>query len=383
MFGLLLLGLVACEDLGLSKIPGEDTGGSQGPVSIDRIEPHWGPTEGGTVVAIFGEGFEGDLSVSFGRAVVDVTRVGADELMVVSPLLGFEESVDVTVVSDLGEAVLSDGFTYTDGGEPLDTGDPDSGGVGGTGGFVELSFVQYACPGCFGLTSSLDATATALFHQPVQESWLGDLPAVGSCVQDLQSTYPGTALTDAGDYVHLLSGHRTIGLQRTVDSLGTYYTASGLLESDFVSNTSYDLSVPDGGSMGSFQVEDVISTPQGWVSFSPQALLLDEPHAYTQQVSRSAGLGLSWSPSGGSEHVLVQMLFGDQTGNLVRTLTCHDTNSGAVTVPGTLMTGLPTGGAVIVKIKRFLTSSTTNPNNGSALEGIAVLGFVGTAILVP
>ena len=225
--------------------------------------------------------------------------------------------------------------------------------------------------------------ATALFHQPVQESWLGDLPPLGSCVQDLQSTYPGTALIDSGAYVHLLSGHRTIGLQRTVDSLGTYYTASGLLESDFVSNTSYDLSVPDGGSLGSFQVEDVISTPQGWVSFSPQALLLDEPSAYTQQVSRTSGLSLSWSPSGGSEHVLVQMLFGDHSGNLLRTVTCHDTNSGAVTVPGNLMTGLPTGGAVIVKIKRFLTSSTTNPSNGSALEGIAVLGFVGTAILVP
>jgi hypothetical protein len=165
--------LASCQGkLGLDDLNG-DSGGDGSAVVIESVEPDWGPTEGGTIVTLIGEGFEGDMTVSFGRAEVDVTRVGPDEIIVASPALGFEGSVDLTVTSDLGEAVLENGYHYSDSGPPPDTGTDDTGdppSEGGTGGYVELSFVQYACPSCFGLTSDLSATAMAQFHAPIQES---------------------------------------------------------------------------------------------------------------------------------------------------------------------------------------------------------------------
>ncbi len=386
-----VLPLAACKGFfGLNDLQG-DSGGDGDAVEIQSVEPDWGPTEGGTIVTLIGEGFEGDMMVSFGRAEVDVTRVGPDEIIVASPALGFEGSVDLTVTSDLGEAVLDDGYHYSDSGPPPDTGtdetgDDDTGdgpSEGGTGGYVELSFVQYACPSCFGMTDTLSANATAWFHTPIQQSWLSWLPAAGTCIRDHTASTPAVTFSGVGDYVHLLAGQRTVGLQRIVDSTGTWYEGANLAEADFVSNTSYDLSVPGSGSTAAFQVEDVITTPQGWVSFSPQSLLMDTPSAYSAQVSRSSGASFSWSPSGGGEHVLVQMLFGDLSGQTLGTVVCHDTNHGSLAVPSTVLTGLPTGSIALVQIMRFVQSSSTRPDNGSALEGIALLGFVGTAVVTP
>ena len=378
--------LVSCQGkLGLDDLNG-DSGGEGATVEIQSVDPDWGPTEGGTIVTLLGTGFEGDMTVSFGRAEVDVTRVGPDEIIVASPALGFEGSVDLTVTSDLGEAVLENGYHYSDSGPPPDTGNDDTGGTsstGGTGGYVELSFVQYACPSCFGLASDLSATAMAQFHTPVQDSWLSWLPATGTCIRDHTASTPSVTLDGVGDYVHLLAGQRTVGLQRIVDSTGTWYEGANLSAADFVSNTSYDLSVPGSGSTAAFQVEDVISTPQGWVSFAPQSLLMDTPYAYSAQVSRSTGISFSWSPSGGGEQVLVQMIFGDMSGQTLGTVVCHATNHGSLTVPSPVLSGLPTGSIAIVQIMRFVQSSSTRPDNGSALEGIALLGFVGTALVTP
>ena len=126
--------LIACDEYGLQS-DNFDTGieteeiidNCDGELCIDSISPNWGPTSGGTEVRIYGSGFDGNIGVSFARLEVNtITRLGPNELVLTSPQ-GPNGPIDVTVWSDYGEVTLTDGFTYSDNGAPVDTGSPDTG----------------------------------------------------------------------------------------------------------------------------------------------------------------------------------------------------------------------------------------------------------------
>ena len=188
-----LFGCSPGKGLGLDLL--DDTGPGEGgsPVKILKVDPYFGPTEGGTAVTITVEGLDGVNQVWFGNAELDVTLVASDQILVTSPYLGFESSVEVRVASSLGEDRWTEGFTYTDGAapEPPDTGqdtddtDTDTNSTSPTGktaGLVEFSLLQIACPDCFGSASSVEVYANVGFHTPVNSSWVDWLPGVGNCV---------------------------------------------------------------------------------------------------------------------------------------------------------------------------------------------------------
>ena len=381
----LWLALPACTDgLGLDEMA-SDNGG----VFIDSVEPFWGPTAGGTEVTLSGSGFEGTLSVSFGNASLDVTKVADDAVVVVSPALGFEGSVDVTLSSDLGTHVLDGGFTYSDSGppDPVDTGADtgDSGGeepTGLTGGLVDFSLTQIACPICMGLTSYVSVEASVGFHTPTAGSWISWLPSTGQCVQNPSSTVLASSMMDVGEYVHLNSGSRSVSLRRTTGSNGQLvYQAAGLGEEDFVRTAYYDVSVPDGGSLGSFNVSDGVLTPQGWDNIGPVELLYDFPLSFSAAIRRSNAT-FSWSPSGGTGTFIVLIeVYNSSSGMLMGSLLCRGQDNGSMTVPSSAFTGFPNGSLLTVGLYRYQVETGTIPANGSSLEGIARMGVIGTGVL--
>ena len=277
---------------------GNETGEEEGLVSITSVDPHWGPPEGGTAVTITGEGFEGNIDVLFGEMELAATRIGEGQLLVTTPAAGVEITVDVTVTSDLGTGTLPGGFAFSDE-APVDT-DTDTDTVdptGKVGGVVQFVLLQIACPECFGLTSELDVSANAAFHDPVDGSWTSWLPASGSCTSSPSAGGPASTLVDVGEWVYLLSGSQSIGMRRTTGADGTTYSASGLANEDYARTAYYDVSATDGGSWGSFDVTDAMLTPQGFTDIQPVELLYIQPtQAFAATISRS-GTSITWAPS--------------------------------------------------------------------------------------
>lgn len=82
---------------------------------IYSVMPDRGPLAGNTEVMIYGDRFAADAVVYFGdRLGVDVVRISAGQLAVVTPAGTTAGPVDIRVVQESGEARLVGGFTYED-----------------------------------------------------------------------------------------------------------------------------------------------------------------------------------------------------------------------------------------------------------------------------
>ncbi|HAK94622.1 MAG TPA: hypothetical protein DCM87_06375 [Planctomycetes bacterium] len=82
---------------------------------IDAVVPDNGPVAGGTTVTISGAGFTTlqDTTVRFGAATASITELpDSGTIVCVTPAAAAAGSVDVTVTSSNGQAVLADGFLY-------------------------------------------------------------------------------------------------------------------------------------------------------------------------------------------------------------------------------------------------------------------------------
>lgn len=383
MFALLL----ACGTFGL-----EPAGGSPDDVvvelQIDALDPSWGSPEGGTDVTITGLGVGTATSVSFGNATVDFTRLDDTTLSVTTPNVGFETAVDVRVVGSAGADTLSEGFTYTED-EPADAdadsdsdsdadadGDTDTSGAGKTGGLIQFSLLQIACPECVGSTTSIDVSAEAAFHEPTRDGWLDWLPSEGSCVTNARIAAPADDYLDAGEWLYLASGSRSIGLRGAAG----LYTADGLDEGDFVRNAAYDLSAPAGGSgLDSFDVLDALTTPQSISALTPTELLYTTPRdAFAARISRG-GTSFTWSPSGGSGTFLIVVSVYNSSGTaFLGEVTCRGADNGSMTVPSSSLGAYPSGSLVLVGMHRYTIGSFLRPDDASSVDTVASFGVLGT-----
>ena len=193
---ILLLSILAigCDELGVKTTPYiYDTADTNTTTPIEDfvvtdIDPNFGLPAGGTSVVISGNGFEGDVTVSFGNMDVDITVIDEQTILLQTPSSPSEGQVDVTVESDLGTTTIESGFTYTndapedtDTQDTQDTGTPQSTGL--TGGLVEMWRKVYACPTCFTPAFPQQTIeASVSIHPPVQGSWISWLPPLNSCV---------------------------------------------------------------------------------------------------------------------------------------------------------------------------------------------------------
>lgn len=388
----LLVLLAACGGLGLDPQAGPDSGVSDAALRIDDVDPAWGPTTGGTDVVITGAGFQGDVQVWFGSAELEVTVLGDDELLVSTPSTSVEVSVDVKVHSDLGEVTLADGYTYSDSGPPPDGGSEDGGssdGGGGGGanagltrGKVEFTYEVIACPSCFGVTEQLNVGAEAIFHPPVSGSWLDWLPPIGTCTQTAQPSGPTTATMDVGDWVYLSTGTLSHGLRRgTMGDGRIVYSVTGLAQGDWTRYADWDLSAADGGKLGPFEQDGVLSTTYGFDSVEPVTVLNDGAQAFRATFNRNAAR-LSWSPTSVAESVVAILdVYNAQGTSYLGRVACQVEDSGSVTWPSTMLSGYPSGALLAVFVYRYQTTETTLDTDASIIEGISVVGFAGTGVL--
>ncbi|MDP2305833.1 MAG: IPT/TIG domain-containing protein [Pseudomonadota bacterium] len=387
--------LLACGTFGLEPPGGTPDAEEDVGLEIDGIDPSWGLLGEEVAVTIRGVGVGTATAVAFGNADdVDFTRVDDETIVATAPAWDFETVVDVRVVGDAGADTLSDGFTYA-GEEPPDTDsdsdtdadsdsdtdadsdtDTDTSGAGMTGGLIQFSLLQIACPECISSTTSLDVSAQGAFHDPTRSGWLDWLPAEGACVTDAVSTPPTGDYLDAGEWLYLTSGSRSIGMRGAAG----IYAADGLDEGDFVRNAAYDLSAPAGGSgLASFDVLDALTTPQAISELTPTELLYTTPRdAFSARISRS-GTNFTWSPSGGSGTFLIVVTVYNAAGTaLLGEVTCRGADSGRMTVPSSALGAYPAGSLVLVGMHRYSLGSFIRPDNGSSVETVASFGVLGT-----
>lgn len=370
----LLLILIACTPPARPLADdAEDSSPPQGNVSITALDPASGPVSGGTNVTIYGDGFEGTVRVSFGGTELSSSVFDSHTIIVTSPGVSTDTTVDVTVEADGGSATLPDGFTYGSGGSDSG-GDTDSGGGAGVGGVVQYQLTQIACPDCFGLTSQLDVTAMAAFHAPVGGSWTSWLPPSGSCAVNPSPTSPAGATISVGSWVYLSSGSVSVGMRETSGTGGVQYTSNGLSEADYPRNASFDLSAPD----QSLTAIGVLRTPQAITTLTPEALLYDSTGAFQPVVSWT-GHTFTWGPSGGNDPFIILVDgYDPNSGVYLGSVLCVGADNGAMTVPGAYLQQFPSNTLLGVGMYRYAISSAV-ASNGNTIESVAQFGVLGTA----
>ena len=383
LFSSLFLG---CEELGVKTTPyAYDTGDTEFTEPLEDfvvtdIDPNFGSPSGGTSVMISGNGFEGDVVVSFGNMDVDITVIDEQTILLETPSSPSEGQVDVTVESDLGSATIDNGFTYTnaapeedtdtdtqDTQDTQDTGTPQSTGL--TGGLVEMWRKLYACPTCFTPAFPQQTVEAAVsIHQPVQGSWISWLPPLDSCLTVL--TYPelGNSI-DLGN-VSLTAPGMTIPL--TLDPAAGSYTNMNVPTSSFEYNTIYGMQ----SSVISFQ--SVLQTPSLLEVVEPSGLL--DPQGFVQPFSKS-GFGIFWGPTGTTDKILFLLEVYGQNGSY-NTVTCLTTDSGGLGLDPALLSGFMANDLLVISLYRMQLTGAIHPDNGSTIEAVSAIGIVGTGYLV-
>lgn len=390
---LLLPLLIGCDEFGLDKRAwlsdsGEviDSAEPLPALRIERLDPDWGLTSGGTAVTITGAGFDSSASVSFGGSDLTVSYINEYTLAVTTPSAAVETTVDVTVRSELGEVVLEDGFAYSNSGDPdPDTGDGTETGVtptGLVGGVVEFWYQAYFCAECFGLTSQLQISATATFHPGVTGSWMDWIPARGSCTDSYVLPSPTSTATDMGEWAYFTSGASSIAMHRTTQKGLTSYLAEGLAQDDYVKNAAYDLDLTEAG----LALPGVAQTTTGFDDFSPIEIAQTTlQQSFSAPISANSAT-LGWAPSGtAADMLLVLEMFHPENGAALGVILCRDTDTGSITVPSSLLLSGAyfVDSPMVISFYRIILTETISPLDGSTIQGATFFGGIGTGKLVP
>jgi len=395
----LTLLLCACGRMGLESYntdkasPGEEE--AEGPIGVTEVDPAWAPLEGGTEVVVSGWGFSGEVRFWFGGSEVDVTVLSDETLVVFTPEVRTEASVDLIVSADSGEVTLPDAFTFSasapaddgggdagDGGDSSDGGGDDGSSAEGlVSGLVQLDYLAIGCPDCFGASSAYQITGSAAFHEPVATSWFDWLPATGGCVVNPTRAPATSSTVDVGGHVYLEQGAVSIDLRRSGSGSSTTYASAALASEDYTRSAAYDLLLPGGGDWESLTVSDALSTTSGFTSLEPIELLYDGASAFPRWSASS--MSMSWAPSGVAEAMILDIIVYNPAGSTqVGEVMCVAADSGGLTVPASAWSGFPSGALLAVYFYRWQTSAQVNPRDGSTIEGVATFGMLGTAELL-
>lgn len=285
--------------------------------------------------------------------------------------------------SGSGSGSGSDDTGSSTGGETGSTGGDDTGSVDNTGlttGLAELSYLVVGCPSCFGMSEQVQVAAGAAVHDPASGSWSDWMPPQGSCTLNPTRSGPASSFLDVGSFVYLESGGTSLPLSRDT-STGAYQGGS-LSQSDYVKSAAFDLAVPDGGSLGAFTAGDVLQSTSGFDDLQPLEMLGDGAQSFPRM--SASNMSFTWSPSGVSDGIVVDILVYSADGaSFLGEIYCYASDSGALTVPSSAFSGMPSGALMAIYLLRWESSSGTSPLDNSTIEGISTFGGLGTGTLRP
>lgn len=400
----LLAILAGCGTLGLE--PSEtDTAVSSdeealASLRIDAITPTAAPLGGGTDVTISGAGFTGAVQFWFGNSEVTATVLDPQTVVVTTPEVFVEATVDVKLRAAEGEVILPAAFTFTDsatGGTGSGTGGgtgsgsgsggsgSGSGGSGGSGtglvsGRVEFGAIAVGCPDCFGLPLTYTGTE-AVFHTPQNVDWLQWLPAQGSCqLNPVFSDPVGSSMSVGGSVVLQTSGASVTFSQTSRDGLTVYQSPTATFD-DYLQSSTWDLVVNDGGSLGPHTVSGAMVSTPGFSDIQPISILNDSFSAFPY-ISVGAGASFGWSPAGVSDGIVIDVLvFDSLTGNISGEILCYANDTGSFVVPADKFGTFYVDDLVGIFLYRLEETSAVSPVDGSTIQGISSLGVLGSGTL--
>ena len=385
ILSLLCIFTAGCDELGVKTTPYVyDTGTDDTTVPLEDfvvtdIDPNFGSPSGGTSVVISGNGFEGDVLVSFGNMDVDITVIDEQTILLETPSSPSEGQVHVTVESDIGSTTIDNGFTYTnsapeetddtdtqDTQDTQDSGTPQSTGL--TGGLVEMWRKVYACPTCFTPAFPQQTIeASASIHEPAQGSWLSWFPPLNSC--DTVLNYPNLGTSNDLGAVSLTANGSAINL--AFDASNGTYTNMNVPTTSFQYNTVYGMQ----SNVVSFQ--SVLQTPSTFEMVEPSGML--DTQGFIQPFSKN-NFAILWGSSGTTDTILFLLEVYGQSGSY-DTVTCLTTDSGGLGLDPALLSNFAAQDLLIVSLYRMQLTGAIHPDNGSTVEAVSAVGVIGTGYL--
>ena len=162
--------------------------------NITGLDPSSGPTAGGTVVTVFGSGFSGVTSVTFGGTLVSPSNVSNGSLTVVAPAHAIGV-VDIRVATPAGTSpnTSADNYTYANG--PVVTSVSPSSGLTAGGTTVTISGSGFAGATSVTFGGSFASILQVLSTQIIVVS----PPHIGGTYDVIVNTPAGPSLNTAAD----------------------------------------------------------------------------------------------------------------------------------------------------------------------------------------
>jgi len=360
---------------------------------IESIAPAFGPPSGGTAVTIEGEGFAGDVTVTFGGVFGLSPTLADGKITVTTPPLGLSQVVDVVVKTDNGEDTLPGGFEFRrrssggDSGGGGGGGGGDSGGspdtdtvpdyTGMVGGSATYTYVDHACPTCFGYAwgAAPYASGTAILHAPANGSWLSWIPASGACLTGVSPNSLASAARDAGSSLVMNDGSQDVTFS---GGGGASYSTGELAAASYTLGGTWALAASGGADVAAFTTPSALRTPADFTSIEPAALLTEPSNtAFTTRFGVSGGTALTWSPAEEGDFVLIILEASNASSGQLGSTTCRTPDDGAFVVPADAANIWPSTSLLKVRIQRWSVTETVLPD-GSTFEGIGITERVAT-----
>jgi len=277
---------------------------------------------------------------------------------------------------DTDTAAVDDTADDTDDDTAIDT------DVGATGvaGLVEFTKLQVACPACFDASSDLIVDAAAAFHAPANGSWIGWMPATGTCIRNPAPVPLASTTLDLGSFTYLQSGSHSVGLSRQAGANGTIYRGQGLDDADYLRNAEFDVSVPDAPG-GTLFVDRGVHTTEGFDSIQPQEMLYVEPGAAFAAALMRSGQSFTWTPTGSGDFFVILIdAYDPDTAAYLGSVMCKGPDSGSMTVPSSALAVFPSGALAGIGLYRYR-YNVADVGDGTVLEAVSSSGVLGTGTL--
>ena len=364
----------------------QDTGEINASFDVNTISPLYGSAAGGINISIEGGPFTTDTEVFFGTSPATVMLNNGNLLQALAPAVSMEGIVDIRVVSNGGEVVFPDQFTYYQ----------DGTGLAGTlSSFTTLEIIgDYWSSGM-----APEATFQARFIQPADVHWWElYAPTMDTCTQSsvdangdgISDDVNGDGIADSNDFYSYsqnismldigsdqveLNGDSTYSISR--DSLNSSeieyysYTQSNIMGADLANNYSFSLNIPEGPMEGT-EIPNFAQASSPLVSLNPS---LDGTNIATVSPTQT----FLWTSSG-ADWIQIELYHINSNNYIDSKINCVAIDDGSFTISN-IHQNWTSGDIVYVNFSRVIETETILPHNNTSTRSVGIYTSLGAGIM--